>query len=160
MSKIASVLFTLVLTINSAILTSLLTIIGGVVIFVTGQLLLKFFIEPLHELRAHIGRIVHSLIYYGDIISNPGCVRQEAAEAASLALRTLAGDLVAKTYVVPCYMIAHVLRLLPKKKNIFGTHTELIGLSNSLFRKEDADSNNKRVQNIKTYLGFPDKFSR
>lgn len=37
------------------LLTSSLTVLGGVLVFVTGQLIVKFLIEPIHELKKIIG---------------------------------------------------------------------------------------------------------
>jgi hypothetical protein len=48
-------------------LTSGLTIVGGVFIFVFGQILSKFFIEPLHEQRKAIGAVGEALIFFQEV---------------------------------------------------------------------------------------------
>lgn len=44
-----------------------LTILGGIAIFVGGQILIKFVIEPFYEQSRLIGEIANSLIYYGNV---------------------------------------------------------------------------------------------
>src|SRR5687768_13838110 len=48
------------------ILTSSFTILGGIIIFVVGQVVAKFIIEPLYEQSKLIGEIANSLIYYAN----------------------------------------------------------------------------------------------
>lgn len=46
--------------------TSGLTIFGGIVIFVGGQILVKFLVDPFYEQSKLIGEIANSLIYYAN----------------------------------------------------------------------------------------------
>lgn len=48
------------------ILTSLSTILGGIIIFTVSQIVMKFVIEPLHEQSKLIGEIAYSLIYHAN----------------------------------------------------------------------------------------------
>src|SRR5688572_8306196 len=48
------------------ILTSSLTILGGIIVFVAGQVVTKFIIEPLYEQSKLIGEIANSLTYYAN----------------------------------------------------------------------------------------------
>ena len=45
------------------LLTSASTILGGVIVFVIGQLVSKFLIEPIHELRKAVGEVQFYLAY-------------------------------------------------------------------------------------------------
>lgn len=47
--------------------TSGLTILGGILIFVGGQILTKFIVEPFYEQSKLIGEIANSLIYYANV---------------------------------------------------------------------------------------------
>lgn len=47
-------------------LTSGFTILGGIVVFVVGQIVAKFVIEPLYEQSKLIGEIANSIIYYAN----------------------------------------------------------------------------------------------
>ena len=51
-------------------LTSGLTITGGVLIFVLGQMILKFVIEPIHEFNKLKGEIAYSLVFYANVYMN------------------------------------------------------------------------------------------
>jgi hypothetical protein len=48
------------------VLTSSFTILGGIIVFVVGQVVTKFIIEPLYEQSKLIGEIANSLIYYAN----------------------------------------------------------------------------------------------
>lgn len=54
------------------ILTSSLTILGGILVFVIGQVVVKFILEPLHEQAKLIGEIANSLIFFANV--GPGLV--------------------------------------------------------------------------------------
>jgi hypothetical protein len=144
----------------SILLTSVITIIGGVSIFVIGQIFLKFFIDPVHELRAQIGRITDSLIYYADVYFNPGLNTEEQAKTASRDLRRVASELMARTSVVFWYRLWHIFRVLPQKSSVFYAHQELVGLSNGLFKGGSPQNNTERVEKIKTYFELPAELLR
>ena len=44
---------------------------GGLTVFVIGQLLAKFFIEPLHELRKAVGEVRFNLAFHAPTIHTP-----------------------------------------------------------------------------------------
>jgi hypothetical protein len=46
------------------VVTSSLTILSGILVFVIGQVIVKFIIEPLHEQAKLIGEIANSLIFF------------------------------------------------------------------------------------------------
>jgi len=48
---------------NEIILTSVFTIMGGVIVFCASQIVLKFFIEPIQELDMCRGEISDILIF-------------------------------------------------------------------------------------------------
>lgn len=53
--------------ISKILLTSLLTVFGGVIIFVVGQIFVKFILEPLNEQSKLIGEIANSLNFYANV---------------------------------------------------------------------------------------------
>ena len=55
----------------TAITQVTLTIIGGVTIYVVGEIILKFFIAPVNKLSLLIGKIFDSLDYYANVYTNP-----------------------------------------------------------------------------------------
>ena len=140
-------------------LTFVLTIIGGVLIFVIGQLLLKVFINPIQELRSIKGSIIDSLIYYDKFYSNPGMIAQDNAKKMSHTLSKLGSELMAKTNVLPWYRFWSLLRVVHKLSDISEAHRNLIGLSNGLYAG-DAHDNRKCVNKIKEALHLPKELLR
>jgi len=140
--------------ISQALQTSAITIIGGVTIFVLGQLSLKFLIEPIHQLLTHIGKITHLLIYHSDVFLSPGELNTlDQARNASQAFRKAGSELLAKSHVVHWYGLWSILKILPKKDNILHAHIELIALSNGVLDSVP-EHNTKRLESIKGYLSL------
>lgn len=111
-----------------------LTAFGGVCVFVFGQILSKFFIEPIYEQKKVIGQIAHFLIFYAGQISSPGRddidgIRTKASDQ----FRQLSCELKAKTYSIPLYRLWSFIGFIIKKEKIKECHADLIFISNSLF---------------------------
>ena len=138
------------------ILTSTLTVLVGVVVFVLGQIAVKFFIEPIQEVRKIVGEIADSLIFFADLHANPGPTATEKRMAASESFRRQASQLKGKTNVVAWYRFWAFIHFLPKKPGIDKACRGLIGLSNSLF-DNDAKGNREYVQQIWQGLGINEK---
>jgi hypothetical protein len=141
------------------VLTSMVTILGGVTIFVLGQIILKFYIEPIQQFRLHIGKITDALIFYANLYSNPGTNVKEQVKEASNEIRKLASELISTSAVVPLYRTWSSLKIIPKLKNIKEARSNLIGLSNSLFssqnNSQESKFNRERVEKIITTLNLP-----
>jgi len=145
---------------KNVILTSVITIVGGVFIFVLGQIFLKFFIDPIHQLRSHFGRITDGLIYYADVYFNPGSNTEEREKNASGELRKLASELIAKTSAIPSYRFWSTFKIVPNLSDIREARKGLIGLSNGVFGAGgnsiyQIEGNTKCVENIKAALKLP-----
>lgn len=83
-----------------------LTVFGGICVFVFGQILSKFFIEPIYEQKKVIGQIAHYLIFYAGQITSPGKDDVEGIRTkASDQFRQLSCELKAKTYSIPLYSL-------------------------------------------------------
>ncbi len=117
------------------ILTSSLTIIGGIIIYVGGQIISKFFIEPIHEQKKIIGEIDDALGFYAHIYCNPGIPPKEKIDEASNRFRQLATLLRSKAYLIPWYNLFAKIRIVLKSDSIKDASGELIGLSNSMHRE-------------------------
>ncbi len=84
------------------VLTASVTVAGGVIIFVMGQLLGKFIIDPLHELKKVLGEIRFALLFHAPAIMTPVGDRAGEDEAAKI-LRRLSSELHSKVSAVPFY---------------------------------------------------------
>lgn len=136
--------------------TSASTILGGVILFVIGQLLSKFLIEPIQELRKAIGEVRFNLAYYAPIIHTPISRDKERSDKVYDAIMRNSCDLLTKADVIPFY------RFLPQKfvlpiKNIDRAADDLRGLTTYLHETgETATSHieevNRRVKSIELQL--------
>lgn len=132
------------------ILTSVLTVMVGVTVFVMGQIFVRFFIEPVHELRKAIGDVGDVLIYYAHLYMHPKEITAEAGNwsagsplppvygeergGASDALRQKASLLFIRANAVPKYDWFVRLKVIPPWESLKTAHKELINLSNSVSR--------------------------
>jgi len=119
-------------------LTSSLTIVGGVFIYTTGEVLSRFIIEPIHEQRKLIGEISDTLIYYANIFYHYTSIDSKA-EKAEREIRSLSTRLRAKTGIIPLYSTWEKLKWVPTERDISKATTALIGLSNSVYGKGGHD---------------------
>ena len=126
------------------VLTSALTIIGGVVVLVGGQIAIRFFIDPVHSQCKLLGEIINSLILFANLWydSNNDDQVDEASmkriEAASRQLRHQASQLRAATYSIKWYRLFRLLGLVPKKSDADSISSSLIGWSNHLLGGQPA----------------------
>lgn len=131
-----------------------LTAFGGICIFVFGQILSKFFIEPIYEQKKSIGQIAHFLIFYAGQISSPGKddidgIRTKASDK----FRQLSCELKAKTYSIPLYRLWSFTGFIIEKEKIQECHAALIFISNSLFNGK-SEENRDKTEKIKTILNI------
>jgi hypothetical protein len=125
------------------------TILGGVLVFVAGQLINELIIKPVICLKQRIGGIASSLIYYADIYANPNPEsRREQRMIASNELRKQASELLGISYAIGIKTLKSFR--LPSKQNIKKASEGLIFLSNSLFRGDGVKNDDKRreIENL------------
>lgn len=132
-------------------LTFVGTIFGGVLIYVAGQISLRFFIDPYHEYRKIVGEIADALVYYGNV---SGASREERWQEASTIFRQKASLLRVRAYAIPCREWFGKIKLLPSWDSIMRASTALIGLSNSVSGTDYDAMGRYRDEIIKT-LGLP-----
>lgn len=145
---------------HQIILTSVITITGGVFIFCFGQIILKFFIEPIHDLDQCRGKICDILIFYRNIYLNPNSASEDKLEEISKKLRSLAVMLLAKKSMIRGYNFFEKINIVVTHENILIAHKNLIGLSNSIQKVEPMEvqstikENKEREKNIKIALSI------
>ena len=137
-------------------LTSALTIFGSITVYVIGQIISKFVIEPIHEQKKLIGEIADSLIFYAYVYANPGLAERNLMDEASNKFRQQATLLQSKTHLIPLYSFFSCLGVVVNRSNIEKAASNLIGLSNSVYRVSSIDDiagrNLDRADEIKTLL--------
>jgi hypothetical protein len=143
------------------VLTAASTILGGVLVYVIGQLISKFLIEPTHELKKLIGEIRFNLAYHAPVIHTPLARTHERSDRASEALLKSSCDLLAKVNAIPFYgLISRISPgFLPSKKSIREAAKQLRGLSTNVHQTGDQASisvktTSKRVEKIEACLNL------
>lgn len=129
-------------------LTSGLTIIGGVIVFVVGQIVNEFLIKPLLNYKKIIAEIDEELIFYSNIYSNAGqfCIEhKEICSPASDRLRRLACSFSSAYKQLVMFKKLSVT----EKNKVMG---DLIFLSNSLWRQNNIDHNLNKSEEIRKIL--------
>lgn len=136
--------------------TSAFTIIGGVMVFVMGQLISKFLIEPIQELRKVIGEVRFNLAYYSAIIHTPIGRDEDQCQKAHDAITKNWSDLLTKAHAIPLYKCLPRIFVLPQK-NIERAATHLRGLATYIHEtgakaESHIEEVNRRVQCIEKQL--------
>ncbi|SFM36595.1 hypothetical protein [Nitrosomonas communis] len=141
------------------VLTAAFTIFGGMLVYVTGQLISKFLIDPTHELKKAIGEVRFNLAFHARVIHTPIARTQDRSDKAYEALLKSSCELLAKVNAIPFYsFVSHIsLGLLPSKTHIRCAAIQLRGLSTYVHETNDkADSHieeiRKRVARIERHL--------
>jgi hypothetical protein len=130
-------------------------IFTGILIFVGGSVIVKFFVEPLREFSRVKSRITESLIFYANVYINPGWGTREKMDEAQEVLRQRASELKATTESILCYRLWESLKILPTKKaDVETAVSSLIGLSNAIHNSRFEENNKKRVKEIEKLLSI------
>ena len=142
-------------------ITSAVTILGGVIIYVAGQLVSKFFIDPLHDLCRVVGEVRFNLAFHGTTIHTPIGRSNEASDKAKTALMTSSCELITKLHAIPIYRASRLLSfgILPIRKSVEDAAVQLRGLSTYVHQEGEKASNsidviNKRVEKIEKLLNL------
>lgn len=131
-----------------------LTIVSGVMVYVLGQVFVKFVIDPIQALYKLTGEVAHALILYANRYSNvQSCEKAELLEPHE-AFRRLSGQLVASAYAIPWYGLWARVRLVPPRKDVQEAAGHLIGLSNGCLdgSERSCENNDKRRRSLERLL--------
>ena len=117
---------------TTPIITAVLTILGGICIYVSGQVISKFFIEPYHDYRKTVGEIAYALMYYANVSAR---IREDIQAEAHNAFRQYGSRLRASDYQIPCYnwFARRSWTNLPPIESVMEGSAALIALSNAVY---------------------------
>lgn len=136
------------------LLTSAITIIGGVLVFSFSQIIQKFLVEPVHEQAKVIGEIFFGIVYYGDRYANPGTGPPKTMEEAADAFRRYASRLEGTTHAIRWYRLFEKIRLAPNRENVEKAVRNLIRISNSIYTGNGRENSND-ADDVKKLLTVP-----
>lgn len=90
-----------------------LTVLSGVSVFVMGQLIMRFYIEPVIEFKKSIGRVVHFFLTNRSKITNTNASFEQQAE-----LQCLGGEILAFKQAIPHYCKFRWFFSLPEEESV------------------------------------------
>jgi hypothetical protein len=151
-----------------------LTALGGVIVFVIGQIVVKFIIEPIYEQKKLIGEIAGSIHFYYNVgarveqhyydqikaLNKSDDPSKEIvidrykdilkghwsrSDEASKVLRQQAGELLGKTHAIPLYRLWSFLGRVPKLEDVIEVSTELTGMANSVHSDTSFDARVSKI---------------
>lgn len=128
----------------SSLVTASLTALFAVLVFVAGQFLQRFFLEPIQEQRKIIGEIAFSLLFHANVMDmsareNKGLVRLEEPVEIVRSLRGLASRLRATLWTIPCYKLFSKLGIVPDEESVMVSTQSLVGWSNSIHHGDPSE---------------------
>lgn len=121
-------------------MTFVLTVISGTLIFVVGQIFLKLVIEPALELRKTLGDVSKTLLIHQARLTNANPDNDIASTLISDS-----AELLSRSDVVLCYAFAEKIFNLPSKSEILLASRELNGMSYTM-RKDNPDNITKKTK--------------
>ncbi|SEA12148.1 hypothetical protein SAMN05660420_01282 [Desulfuromusa kysingii] len=133
---------------ESQMITFALTVLGGVLIFATGQILLKLVIEPAQELKKSLGSVSNKLLLYQAQITNASFNTEIARE-----IETKSAEIISTSTIIVGYRLVQKLFKLPSKENIHLASRELNRISYGMRETskvfEDSPSYNGQKTNFR-----------
>lgn len=120
--------------------TFIFTVLAGVIIFVLGQFIVKFIIEPAQELKKTISGISYLVLLYQGELTNA-----ISSKDIALDIEIKSAEIISKSDAILFFRFAKVLLGLPTKSKILEASRELNRISYGM--KEEA----KTIQNSPGY---------
>jgi hypothetical protein len=116
----------------SEVLTAALTVFAGFVVFVGGQIVQRFLLEPIQEQRRVIGEIAYVLLYHGNVGRFVPFESQQSRDDTAATLRRLAAELRTTRATIPAYRQLEKTPWVVKTENVITASSSLVGWSNSV----------------------------
>ena len=107
-----------------------LTVLAGVSVFVAGQIIQKWFIEPIIEQRQLTGKIIHAIVFHA--ATHQETSSEQEVSKARVALRDLASQALQSVVTIPCYSLLAKLHLVYKKGTMINVAIKLDNYANNL----------------------------
>jgi len=121
---------------EQTIITATLTVFGGIVVFLVGQVIVVLFVERIRIQARTIEEIAETIVHYARDYSSPLNINQltteEREELRGKAdhLRVLSARLRATAVTLKYYRLFEMLRLVLPRERIIEASKSLMGLSN------------------------------
>jgi hypothetical protein len=113
------------------------TIITGFLVFILGQIFLKWIIEPIQDLRKVISEVIFYFANLYATIQNAKTVDRSVAIDAGKQLEMLGARLLSSQELIPFYKKIRKIISLPTSENILRASKKLSLISKSMFGDEN-----------------------
>ena len=145
----------------NAYVTTIVTVISGVIVFIVGGIIKEIWLDPLHQYKKIKGDVAFTLTYYANVYTNviiyeDGNIENRKRHInASEEIRKLSCNLIGFSQTIYWFH-----PLIPDKKELANISSDLIGLSNSMFASgknviHDQNTENKKLaEKIKESLSI------
>lgn len=128
------------------------TIISGTIVFVLGQTLQRFVLEPIQNYKKTIGKIDNKLKFYSNILTNSGFEDNFLAKITDI-IRKLSCEIEANYKQIPFNWLLSKMRAIESKKELAEVAQGLIFLSNAGGRSgNNIEKCDERINNIRKIL--------
>ena len=143
-----------------------MAVVTGLIVFVGGQVFLKFHLEPIQNYKRLRGEIADALLFYANVYSDKGDA--EKKKEAHAVLRDKVAKLTMAAHLIPAYRFYAFIRLVPSVKTLKNVRGALIRLSHTAMltlnpgppvKGDDAEDDSDRCEErIKAGLGLMQQF--
>jgi len=106
------------------------TVVSGTIVFVLGQILQGFILEPMQSYKKTVGKIDNKLKFYSNILTNTGFKDGFLAEVTDI-IRNLSCEIEADYKQIPFNWLFSKLRVIESKRDLAKVTQGLIFLSNA-----------------------------
>lgn len=128
------------------------TVLSGTLVFILGQIIQKFFLEPIQNYKKIIGEIDNRLKFHANILTNAGFNNEVITEITN-SVRELSCKLESSYKQIPLTKTLSYLNIIQSPKEIADAAKELMSLSNAGGRKpDDIEKCNDSIDRVRTLL--------
>lgn len=128
------------------------TVVSGTLVFVLGQILQRFILEPIQGYKKTVGKIDNKLKFYSNILTNTGFNDDLLAKVTDI-IRNLSCEIEADYKQIPLNWLLSKLKVVESKKDLAKVTQGLIFLSNAGGRDDSRiEKCDERINEIRRLL--------
>lgn len=133
---------------ENSLTTAFVTIFGGIIVLVIGQLIIKYILEPIQKHQEILQEIAYTILFHTELWGNPGINYQKDRREVTNKFRGLAAKLAttAKIPLINQFLVNR--KIVLSDDNITEVKEKLIAISNSIFAEDKDSSNRKSEKNL------------
>lgn len=119
------------------------TAISSVAVYLIGQTILQFVLEPIKEFNKERGDLQYLLLFYQVQITNARGSEDERNE-----IKQMGAALISTMAMIPYYPLLAQLKVfgLPSRENVFAAAREINGIVYGMMREQDANSSSGNTE--------------